>query len=95
MIVGTLGRSPVIDRLVRERKLDATGVAGAWEGYLHQVVIAYAGHSPRACYSGADKRGTIFGAYHLSEQIGVSPWHYWADAAGFSARRPASGRAGP
>ena len=29
--------------------------------------------------AGSDKRGTIFGLYELSRQIGVSPWHYWAD----------------
>ncbi|POS69245.1 hypothetical protein DHEL01_v212362 [Diaporthe helianthi] len=29
--------------------------------------------------AGSDKRGTIFGAYTLSEQIGVSPWYWWAD----------------
>jgi len=28
---------------------------------------------------GSDKRGTIYGIYDLSEQMGVSPWHYWAD----------------
>ncbi len=80
VIVGTLGLSPVIDRLVRDRKLDATGVAGAWEGYLHQVVERPTPGIRRALIiAGADKRGTIFGAYHLSERIGVSPWHYWAD----------------
>ena len=29
--------------------------------------------------AGSDKRGTIFGVYDLSEQIGVSPWYWWAD----------------
>ncbi len=28
---------------------------------------------------GSDKRGTIYGIYDLSGQIGVSPWHYWGD----------------
>ncbi|EEB95855.1 hypothetical protein MPER_05111, partial [Moniliophthora perniciosa FA553] len=28
---------------------------------------------------GSDKRGTIFGTYTLSEQLGVSPWYWWAD----------------
>ena len=30
---------------------------------------------------GSDKRGTIYGIYHLSELIGVSPWYYMADVA--------------
>src|SRR5262249_18777336 len=29
--------------------------------------------------AGSDKRGTIFGIYDVSGQIGVSPWHWWAD----------------
>ena len=29
--------------------------------------------------AGSDKRGTIYGIYEISEQIGVSPWYWWAD----------------
>jgi hypothetical protein len=29
--------------------------------------------------AGSDKRGSIYGCYDLSEQIGVSPWYWWAD----------------
>lgn len=29
--------------------------------------------------AGSDKRGTIFGLYDVSEQIGVSPWLWFAD----------------
>jgi hypothetical protein len=28
---------------------------------------------------GSDRRGTAYGVFELSAQIGVSPWHYWAD----------------
>ena len=28
---------------------------------------------------GADRRGAVFGTYDLSERIGVSPWHWFAD----------------
>ena len=28
---------------------------------------------------GSDKRGTIYGIYELSRQLGVSPWYWWAD----------------
>lgn len=28
---------------------------------------------------GSDMRGTVFGLYDVSEQIGVSPWWWWAD----------------
>lgn len=29
---------------------------------------------------GSDKRGTIYGIYELSRQLGVSPWYWMADA---------------
>ena len=73
ILVGTLGRSRVIDELAREGKIDASRIAGKWESFLIQVL-------PGALViAGSDKRGTIYGIYDLSEQIGVSPWYWWAD----------------
>ncbi|HYD51483.1 MAG TPA: glycosyl hydrolase 115 family protein [Gemmatimonadaceae bacterium] len=80
VLVGTIGRSPVIDRLVRERKLDTSRVAGRWETFVLQVVRDPApGIEQALVIAGSDKRGTIYGTYDLSEQIGVSPWYWWAD----------------
>ncbi|MEN5060874.1 glycosyl hydrolase 115 family protein [Luteimonas sp. TWI1416] len=80
IIAGTLGHSPRIDRIVRERGLDVSGVAGSWEGHLLQVVDAPEPGIDRALViAGADRRGTIFGLYELSRRIGVSPWTWWAD----------------
>src|SRR5690606_14299594 len=80
VLVGTLGRSPVIDRLAAEGRLDVSGVAGRWEAFVIQVVEDPAPGVERALVvAGSDKRGTIFGVYDLSEEIGVSPWYYWAD----------------
>jgi hypothetical protein len=28
---------------------------------------------------GSDRRGAVFGAYDISQKIGVSPWYWWAD----------------
>jgi hypothetical protein len=80
ILVGTIGRSAVIDQLVRDRKIDVTDIAGKWEASLIQVVSQPLPGVERALViAGGDKRGTIFGVYDLSEQIGVSPWHWWAD----------------
>ncbi len=67
ILVGTLGLNPDIDRL----KL--SDLKGKREKFIittinSQIVIA-----------GSDKRGTIYGIYELSRQLGVSPWYYWAD----------------
>ena len=80
IIVGTIGRSRLIDRLIARRKIDVSRVRGRWESYLIQAVNAPLPGVARALViAGSDKRGTIFGVYELSEQIGVSPWYWWAD----------------
>lgn len=80
IIAGTLGRSALIDGLVAEGKLDVSAIEGVWEGYVQAVVDAPMEGVPRALViAGADKRGTIYGIYDLSERAGVSPWTWWAD----------------
>ena len=68
ILIGTLGKNKEID------KLKLTDLKGKREKYIittvgQQLVIA-----------GSDKRGTIYGIYELSRQLGVSPWYWWADA---------------
>lgn len=80
VLVGTLGRDAVIDGLVRAGKLDVREVAGKWEMFVLQVVERPAPGIDRALViAGSDRRGTIYGVYELSRQIGVSPWYWWAD----------------
>lgn len=80
IIIGTIGKSAMIDQLARDKKIDVSGIAGRWESFFVQTV-----HNPlpgiesALVICGSDKRGTIYGIYDLSEQIGVSPWHFWAD----------------
>jgi len=38
IVVGTIGKNAVIDRLIRQRKIDVTAIAGQWESFLIQVV---------------------------------------------------------
>jgi hypothetical protein len=80
VIAGTVGRSALIDRLIREGRIDAGQITGKWEAFLIQVVARpLPGVASALVIAGSDKRGTIYGIYDLSEQIGVSPWHFWAD----------------
>ncbi|MGP4046761.1 glycosyl hydrolase 115 family protein [Streptomyces sp. 2A115] len=80
VIVGTIGRSPLIDGLVADGKLDVTGVKGKWETSLQTVVERPMPGVDRAfVIVGSDPRGTIFGAYDVSYGIGVSPWYWWDD----------------
>ncbi|MCP5546629.1 MAG: glycosyl hydrolase 115 family protein [Akkermansiaceae bacterium] len=80
VVTGTLGRNAVIDRLAREGKIDAKAIAGKRESFLIATVShPMPGVARSLVIAGSDKRGTIYGIYELSEQIGVSPWHWWAD----------------
>lgn len=80
VIVGVLGRSPVIDRLVADGRLDARGIQGEWESTVTAVVADPLPSVSRALIvAGSDRRGVIYGLYRISETIGVSPWNWWAD----------------
>ena len=80
VIIGTLGRSRVIDQLIQENKIDVSAIAGKWEASLiHVIDPPTKDDGPVLVIVGSDKRGTIFGIYELCEQIGVSPWYWWAD----------------
>jgi hypothetical protein len=80
VIAGTLGKSPVLDKLVQDKKLDVVGITGKWETFLIQVIEKpLPGVDKALVIAGSDKRGTIFGIYDLAAKIGVSPWAWWAD----------------
>ncbi|MBU0472961.1 MAG: glycosyl hydrolase 115 family protein [Bacteroidetes bacterium] len=80
VIIGTLGKNPVINQLVQNKKLDVKDITGKWEHFLIQVIEKpFEGVDKALVIVGSDKRGTIYGIYNLSEQIGVSPWYWWAD----------------
>jgi len=82
VMIGTIGKSPTIDGLIRAGKVEARGLAGQWESFVVQVVSKpRPGIGQALVIVGSDKRGTIYGVYELSEQIGVSPLHFWADVA--------------
>lgn len=80
VLVGTLGKSPIIDNLVAAGKLDVSALRGTWESFLIATVEApQAGMERALVIVGSDRRGTAFGVYEFSQAIGVSPWYWWAD----------------
>ncbi|KAH7367752.1 hypothetical protein B0T11DRAFT_253145 [Plectosphaerella cucumerina] len=80
IIVGTIGHSEVIDQLIENGTIDVSEIEGEWEAFTSQIVENAIEGAPRALViAGSDPRGTIYGIYDISEQIGVSPWYYWAD----------------
>lgn len=80
VVVGTLGRSPLIDELVSSGKLDVAKLRGSWETFLIATVTSpWPDVRDALVIAGSDRRGTAFGVYELSQAIGVSPWHWWSD----------------
>lgn len=73
IIIGTMGKSNAIDALIAENKLDVSEIENQWEAFTLQNIDG------TLVIAGADKRGTIYGIYDLSEKMGVSPWEWWAD----------------
>ncbi len=74
VVIGTIGKSRFIDELIRKGAINEKQVTGKWESFIIEVIP-----DNLLVIAGSDKRGTIYGIYDLSEQIGVSPWYWWAD----------------
>lgn len=74
--VGTAGRHPRIDA----SGLDLGKLKGCWECFQIALLRDPApGVTQALVIVGADRRGTAYGVYTLSQALGVSPWHWWAD----------------
>jgi hypothetical protein len=72
IIVGTLGKSSLIDRVVNATSLDVSSIQGRWESFMSAVVSNPLPGVQRAyVVIGSDKRGTIYALYDHSEQFGM------------------------
>lgn len=81
VIIGTLGKSKLIDELRREGKIKPGGLADQRESFLLQIVDnPIRGVDKALVIAGSDRRGTAFGVFEVSQRIGVSPWVWWADS---------------
>jgi Glycosyl hydrolase family 115/Gylcosyl hydrolase family 115 C-terminal domain len=80
IIIGSLDGSETINHLSSEKKINSGGLYGKWESFQFQTVKNPTNGIRNALViSGSDKRGTAFGVFELSRQMGVSPWYWWAD----------------
>ena len=71
ILIGTVGTNKQIDQWVKKGLL--RDLKGKTEKYIIKAIDG------NLVIAGSDKRGTVFGIYELSKQMGVSPWYYWAD----------------
>src|SRR5690554_5079874 len=79
VIYGTIDRSPVLADLSGQGLITLEELRGKSEVYLFQVIDApWEGIDKALVIAGSDKRGTIYGLFHLSEMLGVSPFVNWS-----------------
>lgn len=80
IIIGTIGKSSIIDPMISGGKLDVESIIGRWEAFSSQLVQSpIPGIESALVIVGSDRGGAIYGLYDVSEQIDVSPWYFWAD----------------
>lgn len=80
LIIGSLDNSAWIKRLIQIGKINGDDLQGKKEKYiLCTVKQPLEGIDEAVVIAGSDKRGTIYGIYEFSKQMGISPWYYWAD----------------
>ena len=81
IVIGTLGKSTIADELIKQIEIKKTDLKGKWERFAMSTFKGRTtGNKPVLAIVGSDKRGSIYGIYELSEQLGVSPWYWMADA---------------
>lgn len=80
VIIGSIENSHWIKLLMDKGLIDKKTLQGKCEKYIIQTVKHPTKDIDEAVViAGSDKRGTIYGIYELSSQMGISPWYYWAD----------------
>lgn len=78
IIYGTVGKSEILEQLDKAGKIDLKAIQGKWEVYLFSILEnPLEGIEKAIVIAGSDKRGTIYGLFHLSELLGVSPLVNW------------------
>ncbi|KAH7092464.1 hypothetical protein FB567DRAFT_435039 [Paraphoma chrysanthemicola] len=81
IIAGTIGNSAIIDSLISAGNIDVSQIENTWEAHISTLVTnPMPGVAWAMVVAGSNRRGTIYGLYSISEQIGVSPWYWFADS---------------
>jgi len=73
IVVGTLGRSAMLT------DVSASACLYDGNGVLRKEAFMICVRNGDLLIAGTDRRGTVYGIYDFCEQIGVSPWYFWAD----------------
>ncbi len=73
IVVATMGNTAFMKQLIKKKQIDPKQLQGKVEKFIIKAIDG------TIYIIGSDMRGAIYGIYELSEQMGVSPWYWWAD----------------
>jgi len=73
IIIGSISKSSLIHAIDKDGKSKLSSLKNKWETYLIQSTAS------NLVIAGSDRRGTAYGVFEISKQLGVSPWYWWAD----------------
>src|SRR6185312_2734112 len=80
IIIGSIKGSKLIQQLIQSKKIKVDSIKNKWEAYQIQIIKnPFKGIEKALVIAGSDKRGTAYGVFEMSKEIGVSPWYWWAD----------------
>ncbi len=80
IVIGSIDKSSVIKDLIKRKKINAGSIKNKWEAFhLQTISNPFTGIKNALIITGSDRRGTAYGVFDVSKQIGVSPWYWWAD----------------
>src|SRR5881394_102811 len=76
IVIGSIEKSSLIKQLIQQKIINVSALKNKWESFLIQSVPYMQkgnSNSPGGLLviAGSDKRGTAYGVFELSEQIGV------------------------
>jgi hypothetical protein len=71
VIIGTAGKSKLIDQLIQNKKIDTAKWLNQWEAHTIQVIETPLKDVNKVLViAGSDRRGTAYAVFELSKQIG-------------------------
>ena len=85
ILAATVGKSPLLDKLASDGKVDISSLDGKREVYMISHISSPFTDHPEIknvlVIAGIDKRATIYGLFDISSDCGISPLIYWGDIA--------------
>lgn len=77
IVAATKGTSDILAKWEEEKKIDLSVLEGKREVFTVQMIEEDG--AEKLVIAGTETIATLYGLYYISENIGVSPWVYWAD----------------